>query len=243
MPQSQSACVSKPIPKHCPLGVTVPTDQVVAGNAEIYGYELAPGRTYVFSQECRAAIYNWEGCTLEMSRPRPSALGSWADSTSVPPSYRKNCNRVCVRRNHNDLLRQPPLTSRTNARKSPCSESGAAPNPDGEASHYGVEPPRVLVVAPESSGKTTACKILTNYAVHGPTPAFPPIVNLDPGDVCPLVTRFSSTHAQCAGGWTLHVQLTRLFRPPHQLIHWESPQPLRSVMSSVVHWFGSQTCG
>jgi polyribonucleotide 5'-hydroxyl-kinase len=57
---------------------------------------------------------------------------------------------------------------------------GAAPNPDDEA-----EPPRVLVVGPESSGKTTACKILTNYAVRGPTPAYPLIVNLDPGDVRP----------------------------------------------------------
>ena len=62
---------------------------------------------------------------------------------------------------------------------------GAAPSPDDEASHYGLEPPRVLVVGPESSGKTTACKILTNYAVRGPTPAYPLIVNLDSGDVCP----------------------------------------------------------
>lgn len=65
------------------------------------------------------------------------------------------------------------------------SNRGAAPNPDDEASHHGVGPPRVLVVGPESSGKTTACKILTNYAVRGPTPAYPLIVNLDPGDVCP----------------------------------------------------------
>ena len=64
------------------------------------------------------------------------------------------------------------------------SRRGAAPKPD-EESHYGVEPPRVLVVGPESSGKITACEILTNYAVLGPTPAYPLIVNLDPGDVFP----------------------------------------------------------
>ena len=57
------------------------------------------------------------------------------------------------------------------------SKRGAAPNPEDEASYYGVGPPRVLVVSPESSGKTTACRILTNYAVRGPTPAFPPIAN------------------------------------------------------------------
>ena len=45
---------------------------------------------------------------------------------------------------------------------------GAASNSDHEASHIGVEPPRVLVVGPESSGKTPVCKILINYAVRGP---------------------------------------------------------------------------
>ena len=112
------------------------------------------------------------------------------------------------------------------------SKRGAAPNPDDEASHYGVEPPRVLVVGPESSGKTTACKILTNYAVRGPTPAYPLIVNLDPGDVWSLgypVALHSCALRRGALQFLeqyLHVQSTRLFRPPHQLIHWESPQPL-----------------
>jgi hypothetical protein len=71
-------------PRHCPVGCNGP-DQVVAGNAEVYSSEMAPGRTYVFSQECRAAIYSWEGCTLEMSRLRPSVQGPSPDSTGAPP--------------------------------------------------------------------------------------------------------------------------------------------------------------
>ena len=64
-------------PKHClPVWCNGP-DQVVAGNAEVYGSEMAPGRTYVFSQECRAAINSWEGCMLEMSLLRRSAQGSF----------------------------------------------------------------------------------------------------------------------------------------------------------------------
>jgi len=65
------------------------------------------------------------------------------------------------------------------------SKRSAAPHPDDEASHYRAEPSRALVMGPESSGKTTACKILTNYAVRGPTPAYPLMINLDPGGVRP----------------------------------------------------------
>ena len=161
----------------------------------------------------------------------------------TPPMFLQGTGKTATEYVSDDLLRQPPLLEQMRVRAY-RSKRGAAPNPDDEASHYGVEPPRVLVVVPKSAGNTTACKILTNYAVRGPTPAFPPIANLDLGDVCPLVTRFPSTHAQCAGGWTLHVQLTRLFRPPHQLIHWESPQPLRHQscrLSSI--GLVTQTCG
>jgi hypothetical protein len=120
--------VSKSGPRHCPVGCNGP-DQVVAGNAEVYGSEMAPGRTYVFSQECRAAIYSWEGCTLEMSRLRPSVQGPSPDSTGAPPSHRQDCDRVCVRRNHDDRLRQPPPTPRTNAHKSPSQQARRCSQP------------------------------------------------------------------------------------------------------------------
>ena len=47
------------------------------------------------------------------------------------------------------------------------------------------EPPRVLVLGPENSGKTTVCKILTNYAVRAGQDWEPIYVNVDPGEVCP----------------------------------------------------------
>lgn len=48
--------------------VFLPGDaQVVRGTAEIFGAELAARRTYLFGYECKAAIFTWEGCTLEMS--------------------------------------------------------------------------------------------------------------------------------------------------------------------------------
>ena len=54
------------------------------------------------------------------------------------------------------------------------------PGPDAE-----VDPgaPRVLVLGPESSGKTSVCKILTNYAVRAGQGWTPIYVNTDPSEV------------------------------------------------------------
>ena len=45
------------------------------------------------------------------------------------------------------------------------------------------EPPRVLVLGPENSGKTTVCKILTNYCVRAGQDWSPVLVNVDPNEV------------------------------------------------------------
>lgn len=44
-------------------------------------------------------------------------------------------------------------------------------------------PPRVLVIGPENSGKTSACKTWCNYAVRGGRGWCPTLINLDVGDV------------------------------------------------------------
>lgn len=43
------------------------------GQAEIFGAELAEGSTYLFGLECKAAVYTWQGCTIEMSVSECSA--------------------------------------------------------------------------------------------------------------------------------------------------------------------------
>ena len=53
--------------------------------------------------------------------------------------------------------------------------------PPREKSNW--DPPRVLVVGPEHSGKTTVCKILTNYAVRAGQNWSPFFVNVDPSEV------------------------------------------------------------
>ena len=44
------------------------------------------------------------------------------------------------------------------------------------------DPPRVLVVGPENSGKTTVCKILINYAVRAGQGWSPLLANVDPSE-------------------------------------------------------------
>ena len=48
--------------------------QLVRGQAEIFGAELAEGKTYLFGLECKAAVYTWQGCTIEMSAPHISTM-------------------------------------------------------------------------------------------------------------------------------------------------------------------------
>ena len=69
-------------------------------NAIVFGAELAEGKTYLYGQECKAAVFTWQGCTIEMSTAlclpsAPSAymralcvyLSPWAStSQAIPPS-------------------------------------------------------------------------------------------------------------------------------------------------------------
>ena len=61
-------------------------------------------------------------------------------------------------------------------------EQRGSPDPSGSAEPRN-HPPRVLVLGPENSGKTTACKIMANYAVRAGQRWSPILVNLDPGEV------------------------------------------------------------
>ena len=57
-----------------------------------------------------------------------------------------------------------------------------SPPPPGH-DHNNEDPPRVLIIGPENSGKTTVTKILANYAIRSPAQWAPIIVNLDTNDV------------------------------------------------------------
>lgn len=58
---------------------------------------------------------------------------------------------------------------------------GSPPHDDDPSAS--TEPPRVLILGPENSGKTTVAKILTNYAVRAGQGWSPLLVNIDPSEV------------------------------------------------------------
>ncbi|KAG6856453.1 Cleavage polyadenylation factor subunit clp1 [Tephrocybe sp. NHM501043] len=63
---------------------------------------------------------------------------------------------------------------------------GRGSPPRGDDASASSEPPRVLILGPDNSGKTTVCKTLVNYAVRAGQGWSPLLVNVDPNE----------------GGWT-----------------------------------------
>jgi polyribonucleotide 5'-hydroxyl-kinase len=79
-----------------------------------------------------------------------------------------------------------------------------SPNSEDDSS-ANADPPRVLVLGPENSGKTTVCKILINYAVRAGQDWSPMLINVDPSEVsyfCFVWTHFYQ-HPNLQGGWSI----------------------------------------
>jgi len=136
--------------------------KLVYGQAEIFGAELAEGSTYLFGFECKAAVYTWQGCTIEV--------------TGLPSTeYVSDETPMHAYANVHLALEQMRVRALRAAHGSP-------PSSDDEADDANPGPPRVLVLGPENSGKTTVAKILVNYAVRTGQDWTPMLVNTDPGE-------------------------------------------------------------
>ncbi|KAF8637404.1 hypothetical protein AX17_002899 [Amanita inopinata Kibby_2008] len=134
--------------------------KLIQGYAEIFGSELVEGKSYLFGSECKAAIYTWSGCKIEVTgQPSTEYV-----SEETPMSAYANLHIA---------LEQMRVRALRKLHGSP---------PSDNESDTVVEPPRVLVLGPENSGKTTVCKILTNYAVRAGQGWSPIYINLDPSE-------------------------------------------------------------
>ncbi|GAA5866182.1 hypothetical protein JCM8547_007195 [Rhodosporidiobolus lusitaniae] len=124
--------------------------KVVHGYAELFGFELLPGRTYSFSHEQRGAVWapgvNNEGAEVEMSPAPPSSCldSVYVASESALPTY-FNLHLALSRLR---LLARPSSFSLTRDLSQPDDE---------------VQPPRVLVVGERGAGKSTLVKMLLNW--------------------------------------------------------------------------------
>ncbi|TFK30170.1 cleavage/polyadenylation factor ia subunit Clp1p [Coprinopsis marcescibilis] len=134
--------------------------KLVRGRAEIFGAELVQGKKYLFALECKAAVYTWQGCTIEVTGQPSTEYVS--EETPMAPYA-----------NVHTALEQMRVRALSKARGSPL--------PPGEnADSKFLEAPRVLILGPENSGKTTICKILANYAVRTGQGWTPVLANVDP---------------------------------------------------------------
>ena len=98
-----------------------------------------------------------------------------------------------------------------------------SPNSDDDSEDHD-DPPRVLVLGPENSGKTTVCKILINYAVRAGQDWSPLLANVDPSEVSFLFSYITSYFkplepSRVAG-------LVRVRSQPHQCIRLSQRAPL-----------------
>ncbi|KAI0332555.1 hypothetical protein GY45DRAFT_1320756 [Cubamyces sp. BRFM 1775] len=134
--------------------------KLVSGHAEIFGAEVAEGKTYLFGQECKAAVYTWQGCTIEVTG-HPSV------------EYLSDETPMAAYANVHIALEQMRVRAIAAAEGSPL------PVGDDEGPS---DAPRVLVLGPENSGKTSVCKILANYTVRAGQNWAPMLVNVDPSE-------------------------------------------------------------
>ncbi|KAI0723768.1 Pre-mRNA cleavage complex II protein Clp1-domain-containing protein [Cerioporus squamosus] len=136
--------------------------KLVTGHAEIFGAELADGKAYVFDQECKAAVFTWQGCTIEVTG-HPSV------------EYVSDETPMIAYANVHMALEGMRVRALAAVHGSPLPD-------DGDDDMNGTDPPRVLVLGPENSGKTSVCKILTNYTVRTGQDWRPVLVNVDPSE-------------------------------------------------------------
>src|SRR5579863_8864275 len=138
--------------------------QVLNGHAEVFGAELADGKYYLFGHECKAAIFTWQGCTIEIS-PSLSPLREKKSRIDFLTS-----EHVTGTPSTEYVSDESPMNAYANVhlalekmRVRALSSQRGSPLPAGPDHHEAdPEPPRVLVLGPENSGKTTVCKTLAN---------------------------------------------------------------------------------
>ncbi|KAF7338052.1 mRNA cleavage and polyadenylation factor CLP1 [Mycena venus] len=168
--------------------------KLIRGHAEVFGAELAANKPYLFGSECKAAIFTWRGCTIEVTG-HPST------------EYVSEETPMAAYANLHIAFEQMRVRALRDLRGSPV--------PDYERDKP-TDPPRVLVLGPENSGKTTICKLLINYAVRAGQGWSPLLVNTDPAE----------------GGWAAPGALS--VAPVHSPLPTSSPaSPLGAAATSA----------
>lgn len=179
-----------------------------SGDANVFGAEFIPGTTserwYTFGDECKACISTLMGCQLELAGVASTEY--LADDETAPPSFRAFANlhlyleakRIQAREwLKEDLkasqgksifkaLAQSTLVTSNDGEPPIAQEDGnVGPAMGDERTIYRPEGqgPRVMILGPESSGKTSLIKFLANCALKSPAICNPAAaINTDKSD-------------------------------------------------------------
>jgi len=154
------------------LRLEIPPDTTViltllSGSAEIFGSEISPltnpngtnatkltKQSHVLTGHAKFAIFTWHGCVLDVD----VEFGKSLDISYT--SEETACNVVYVNTHAQlEAMRDEALGSYLDTTGNSSSGNGNG-NTSGSGSG-----PRVLVVGPQDSGKTSVVKVLTAYAV------------------------------------------------------------------------------
>jgi polyribonucleotide 5'-hydroxyl-kinase len=148
---------------------------LVKGSAELLGVELALNQTYTLAADSgglKLAIFTWHGCVVDVLVADDAKGGLDMSYTSDETN-----SNVAAVNTHAQLeaMRDEAVIAANNG------TNGVSTNITTSGSSNG-EGPRVMIIGPTESGKTSLAKLLTAYAVKlGRTPV---LVDLDPADNC-----------------------------------------------------------
>lgn len=147
------------------------------GDAEVFGAPLIGGsqeRWYTFGNEAKFAISSWGGAEIELAGVASTEY--MADEPSPVYSYDTNLHlyleraRIRAReqlRTDKGLVQSLAEKDVSELNMPPSYDDPHSPSPN-ELYHAAGQGPRLMVVGPESAGKTSLIKFLANYAMRSP---------------------------------------------------------------------------
>uniref|UniRef100_A0A7S4HRL3 Protein CLP1 homolog n=1 Tax=Odontella aurita TaxID=265563 RepID=A0A7S4HRL3_9STRA len=153
------------LPAESELRLEIPHGQsatlrLVTGSAEIFGAELAEGRPYElgFPGGAKVAVFTWHGCSVDVDDHGKSLDISYvSEETNANVAYVNTHAQL-------EAMRVDALAALT-AAAAAISDAAADPADDEAANAEGGDGPRVLIIGPSDTGKSSLARVLTAYAV------------------------------------------------------------------------------
>ncbi|PWN20724.1 hypothetical protein BCV69DRAFT_312675 [Microstroma glucosiphilum] len=169
------------------------------GDAEIFGAELLPreDKWYTFGDEAKGCICSWKGCTIEIVPPPSAAYLSLEPSPTFSSYTTLHLHLEKARAQARQHIRTAPQLIH-DLRLSSESE-----DQDADVYRPEAQGPRILILGPESSGKTSLAKLLCNYALRSPATTSTGYEEVEEGKKVPGEVEAS----EVTGWWPMLVNL------------------------------------